>query len=54
MLARQVDATELGDRIIAVLEEYSCVQLFGSFESDGGVNGDVALDVKVTDELVEK
>jgi malonate-semialdehyde dehydrogenase (acetylating)/methylmalonate-semialdehyde dehydrogenase len=45
---------ELGDRIVAVLEEHLLVQLFGSFETDRRVDGLVAGDVEIADELVAK
>ena len=47
-------AAELGDRVVAVLEEHPVVELLGPPEADGGVDGGVAADVEVADELVEE
>ncbi len=47
-------ATELGNRIVAVLEEHLFVELLGSFQTDGRIDGVVAADVEVADELVEE
>ena len=54
LLAGQVHAAELGDRVVAVLEEDLLVQLLGAFQADGGVDGMIAADVEVADELVEE
>ena len=54
LLAGQVDAAELGDRVVAVLEEHPLVQLLGAFEADGRIDAVVAGDVEVADELVEE
>ncbi len=45
---------ELGDGVVAVLEEHLLVQLLGAPQSDRGVDGVVAADVEVADELVEE
>ena len=47
-------AAELGDRVVAVLEEHPVVELLGPAQADGGVDGVVAGDVEVADELVEE
>ena len=47
-------ATELGDRVVAVLEEDPLVELLGPLQPDGGVDGGVAGDVEVAHELVEE
>jgi hypothetical protein len=49
-----VDTTQLRHRIVAVFEEHAVIQLLGAAQSDGGVDGDVAGDVEVADELVEE
>ena len=54
LLARQVDAAELGDRVVAVLDEDLLVELLGPRHADGGVDRVVAGDVEVADELVEE
>ena len=54
LLASQVHPAELGDGVVAVLEEDLLVQLLGAFEPDGGVDGVVAADVEIADELVEE
>ena len=54
LLARQVDAAELGDRVVAVLEEHPVVELLGPTQAHGGVDGGVAADVELVDELVEE
>ena len=54
LLARQVNAAELGDGVVAVLEEHPLVELLGALEADGGVDAVVAGDVEVADELVEE
>jgi hypothetical protein len=38
-----VHPAELGDRVVAVLEEHPLVELLGPLEPDGGVDGLVAL-----------
>ncbi len=50
----QVDAAELGDRVVAVLEEDLLVEVVRAREPDRCVDGHVAREVEVTDELVEK
>ena len=47
-------AAELGDGVVAVLEEHPVVELLGPPQADGGVDGEVAGDVEVADELVEE
>ncbi len=54
LLTGQVHAAELGDGIVAVLEEDLLVQFLGTFEADRGVDGVVAADVEIADELVEE
>ena len=54
LLAGQVHAAELGDGVVAVLEEDLLVQLLGALQADRGVHGVVAADVQVADELVEE
>src|SRR5690606_27215346 len=54
LLAGKVDAAELGDRIVAVLEEHFVVELLRASEAHRGVDGLVAGDVEVADELVEE
>ena len=54
LLAREVHATQLGDRIVAVLEEHLLVQLLGALEPDRGVDRLVAGDVEIAHELVEE
>ena len=49
-----MDAAELGDRVVAVLEEDPVVELLGPLEADGGVDRLVAGDVELADELVEE
>ena len=47
-------AAELGDGVVAVLEEDPVVELLGPPQPDRGVDGGVAADVEVADELVEE
>ncbi len=54
LLAGQVDAAELGHRVVAVLEEDPVVELLGPAQADGGVDGGVAGDVELAHELVEE
>ena len=54
LFAGEVDAAELGDRVVAVVEEDPLVQLLGPFEADRGVDRLVAGDVEVAHELVEE
>ncbi len=54
LLAGEVDASELGDRVVAVLEEDAVVEPLGPFEPDRRVDGLVAPDVELADELVEE
>ena len=54
LLARQVHASELGDGVVAVLEEHAVVELLGPPQADGCVDGEVAGEVEVADELVEE
>ena len=54
LFARQVNPTELGDRVVAVVEEHPLVQLLRPVEADRGIDGMVAAHVEVADELVEE
>ncbi len=54
LLTRQMHTTELGDRVVAVLEEDSGVQLFGTFQPNRRIDGDVALDVEVSNKLIKE
>ena len=54
LLAREVHAPELGDRVVAVLEEDPVVQLLGPLQAHRGVDRRVAGDVEVAHELVEE
>src|SRR4029077_1443215 len=54
LFAGEVHATELGDGVVAVVEEDPFVQLLGPFQTHGGVDRLVAGDVEVADELVEE
>ena len=54
LLAREVHAAELGDGVVAVLEEDAVVELLGPAQADGRVDGRVAGDVEIADELVEE
>ena len=54
LLAREVHAAELRDGVVAVLEEHPVVELLGALQADGGVDGEVAGEVEVGDELVEE
>ena len=49
-----MDAAELRDGVVAVLEEDALVELLGAAQADGGVDGGVAGEVEVADELVEE
>ena len=49
-----MDAAELGDGVVAVLDEDPVVELLGPGQPDGGVDAVVARDVEVADELVEE
>ena len=54
LLTGKVDAAQLGHRVVSVLEENPVVQLLGPLQSDGGVNGHIAADVQLSDELVQE
>ena len=54
LLARQVHTTELRHRVVAVLEEHLLVELLGTLQTDGGIDGVIAADVEIADELVEE
>ena len=54
LLAGEVDAAELGHRVVAVFDEDLLVELLRSRQPDGGVDGGVARDVELPDELVEE
>ena len=47
-------AAELGDGVVAVLEEHALVELLGAPQADRRVDGEVAGEVEVADELVEE
>ena len=47
-------AAELRDGVVAVFEEDAFVERFGALETDGRVDGEVAGEVEVGDELVEE
>jgi hypothetical protein len=49
-----VHASELGHRVVAVLEEHPVVELLRPPEPDGGVDGQIAGEVEVADELVQE
>ena len=54
LLAREVHAAELRDRVVAVLEEHALVELLGAPEADGRVDREVAGEVEISDEFVEE
>ena len=54
LFACQVDAAELGDTVIAVLEKHPVVQFLGSAEPHGRIDGLIAADVEIVDELLQK
>jgi hypothetical protein len=54
LLAGQVHSAELGDRIVAVLDEDLFVEFLGSVQAGGGIDGPITVDLEVTDELVEE
>ena len=54
LLAGQVHAAELGDGVVAVLDEHLLVEVLGALHADGGVDRVVARHVEVADELVEE
>jgi hypothetical protein len=54
LLAREVHAAELGNGVVAVLEEHTRVELFGTLQADGRVDREIAREVEIADELVEK
>ena len=45
---------ELGDGVVAVFEEHAVVELLGALQPDRRVDGEVAGDVEIADELVEE
>ena len=47
-------AAELRDGIVAVLEEHARVELLGALQTDRRVDGEVAGEVEIADELVEE
>ena len=49
-----MNATELSDRVIAVFKEDPVVELFGSFDADGGVDREVSAHIEIAHEFVEK
>ena len=54
LLAREVHSPELRDGVVAVLEEDPFVERLGPLQADGGVDGEIAGEVEVGDELVEE
>ena len=54
LLAGEVDAAELGHRVVAVFDEDFLVELLGALQPDGRIDGGVARDVELPDELVEE
>ena len=54
LLTREVHAAELGDGVVAVLEEHALVELFRAAQPDRRVDGEVAGEVEIADELVEE
>ena len=54
LLTRKVHATQLRHRVVAVFEEHLFVQLFSSLQTNRGIDGDVAGNVEIADELVEE
>jgi hypothetical protein len=49
-----VHPAQLGDRVIAVFEKHPIVELFGSSQPHGSVDGVVTRHIEVADKLVEK
>ncbi len=47
-------SAKLRNGIVAVLEKHSVVELFGALEPDARVEAEIARDVEITDELIEK
>jgi hypothetical protein len=47
-----VDAAELGDGVVPVLDEHLRVEVFRPRQTDGGVEALVADDVELADELI--
>jgi hypothetical protein len=45
---------ELGDRVVAVVEEDPFVEFLGPVEPDRGIDGVIAAHIEITDELVEE
>jgi hypothetical protein len=54
LLAGEVDPTELGHGVVAVLEEDLVVELLGPAQAHGGVDGLIAGDVEIAHELVDE
>jgi hypothetical protein len=54
LFTSEVHSTQLGNRIVAVLEEDLLVELFGAFEADGRIDRMIAADVEISHELVEE
>ena len=54
LLAGEVDAAELCDRVVAVLDEDPLVELLGALQADRRVHRRVTGDVEVPDELLEE
>ncbi len=54
LLAGEVDAAELGDRVVAELDEDPLVELLGPPQPHGRVDRGVPRDVEVAEELVEE
>jgi hypothetical protein len=49
-----VHAAQLGDAVVAVLEEDPVVELLGALQADGRVDRLVAAGVELADELVQE
>ena len=54
LLAGEMHATQLSDRVVAVLEEDLLIELFGSLQADRRVHPEVARHIQVPHEFVEK
>ena len=54
LFAREVDAAELGDRVVAVFEEHLVVEFLGASKPDRCVDGLVTLDVEFSHELLQE
>ena len=54
LLAGEMHTTELGDGVVAVLEEHLVVELLGPPQTHGGVDTGIPGDVELSDELIEE